>query len=138
LPMEAEWEYACRAGAETSRYYGRSLDLLGRYAWYNATSQDRAWPCGSLLPNDLGLFDMLGNVFEWGQEVPAGYSPDREGKVIDSDTIINEYVDDNRPRLLRSGSFDNRPAIVRSADCYRIAPAYRDDDFGFRLSRTYP
>ena len=59
LPTEAEWEYGCRAGAGTSRYYGSKVDLLGRYAWYNATSPDRARPCGSLQPNDLGLFDML-------------------------------------------------------------------------------
>ena len=68
LPTEAEWEYACRAGAGTSRYYGASQDLLERYAWYNATSQEHAWTCGSLLPNDLGLFDMLGNVLEWCQD----------------------------------------------------------------------
>ena len=65
LPTEAEWEYACRSGTITSRYYGDSTDLLDKYAWYQANSQDHAWPCGSLLPNDLGLFDMLGNVFEW-------------------------------------------------------------------------
>ena len=68
LPTEAEWEYGCRAGAGTSRYYGSNVDLLGRYAWYLATSGDRAWACGSLLPNNLGLFDMLGNVHEWCQE----------------------------------------------------------------------
>ena len=68
LPTEAEWEYACRAGTITSRYYGLSIDLLGKYAWYQANSQDHAWPCGSLLPNDLGLFDMLGNVYEWCQD----------------------------------------------------------------------
>ena len=68
LPTEAEWEYACRAGAITSRYYGLSIDLLEQYARYQANSQDHAWPCGSLLPNDLGLFDMLGNVYEWCQD----------------------------------------------------------------------
>ena len=68
LPTEAEWEYACRAGAVTSRYYGARVDLLGAYAWYHANSQDHAWPCGSLFPNDLGLFDMLGNMYEWCQE----------------------------------------------------------------------
>ena len=62
LPTEAEWEYACRAGAVTSRYYGLSAELLGKYARYLANSEEHAWPCGSLLPNDLGLFDMLGNV----------------------------------------------------------------------------
>ena len=76
LPTEAEWEYACRSGAVTSRYYGGSVELLGQYAWYNQNSKDRAWPCGLVKPNDLGLFDMLGNVYEWCQEqyeaIPAG------------------------------------------------------------------
>ena len=87
LPTEAEWEYACRAGAVTSRYFGVNVDLLGQYAWYLATSQDHAWPCGSLLPNDLGLFDMLGNVYEWCQERPLLYRPDRAGLVVDGINI---------------------------------------------------
>ena len=49
--------------------------MLGQYAWYFATSLVRAWPCGSLLPNDLGLFDMLGNVNEWCQERALAYEP---------------------------------------------------------------
>src|SRR5262249_43576600 len=65
LPTAAEWEYACRSGTTTSRYYGLSTDLLGRYAWYQANSNERAWAGGSLLPNDLGLSDTLGNVYEW-------------------------------------------------------------------------
>ena len=68
LPTEAEWEYACRAGTVTSRYYGHSIDLLDAYARYQANSKEHAWTCGSLLPNDLGLFDMLGNVYEWCQD----------------------------------------------------------------------
>ena len=65
LPTEAEWEYACRAGAVTSRYYGHSIDLLDTYARYPANSKEHAWACGSLFSNDLGLFDMLGNISEW-------------------------------------------------------------------------
>ena len=61
LPTEAEWEYACRAGAGTSRHYGLSDDLLPRYARHLANGGDHSWPVGGLLPNDLGLFDMLGN-----------------------------------------------------------------------------
>ena len=57
----------------TSRYYGLSTDLLGTYAWYQANSQEHAWPGGSLLPNDLGLFDMLGNVYEWCQDKHGPY-----------------------------------------------------------------
>ncbi len=65
LPTEAEWEYACRAGTVTSRYYGHSIGPLALYARYSANSREHAWACGGLLPNDLGLFDMLGNEFEW-------------------------------------------------------------------------
>ena len=60
LPTEAEWEYACRAGTVTSRYYGLTDTLLAKYAWYEANGQNRTWPVGSLKPNDFGLFDMHG------------------------------------------------------------------------------
>jgi formylglycine-generating enzyme required for sulfatase activity len=71
LPTEAEWEYACRAGSVSSRYYGSSVELLPRYAWYAANSQERAWPVGQKRPNDLGLFDMHGNLWTWAQDVYA-------------------------------------------------------------------
>src|SRR5205807_1829546 len=69
LPTEAEWEFACRAGAQTSRYYGETEELLGNYAWYTKNSGDR-WMLGvgSLKPNDLGLFDMLGNAWQWCED----------------------------------------------------------------------
>jgi formylglycine-generating enzyme required for sulfatase activity len=135
LPTEAEWEYACRAGARTSRYYGARTDLLGEYAWYAATSHEHAWPSGGLKPNDLGLFDMLGNVYEWCQERALAYRPDRAGTVQD-DMSINEYVNAD-PRLLRGGAFSGQPADVRSAYRGGYAPAFRNAGSGFRLARTY-
>ncbi len=101
LPTEAEWEYACRAGAGTSRYYGASVDLLGRYAWYYLTSGDHAQPCGSLLPNDLGLFDMLGNVWEWCHDV---YQPYPKKTVVDN-INITFTVNLLSNRIHRGGSF---------------------------------
>ena len=136
LPTEAEWEYACRAGAGTSRPYGASEELLGRYAWYNVTSHDRAWRCGSLQPNDLGLFDMLGNLYEWCQDVYRFYQPDWSGKQnYDIDVFL--VLDNESARILRGGSFNSRPAIVRSANRNTNAPAYSFAHNGFRLARTY-
>jgi formylglycine-generating enzyme required for sulfatase activity len=64
LPTQAEWEFACRAGTVTSRYYGVSDALLPYYARFDANSDNHTWPCGALEPNDFGLFDMFGNVRE--------------------------------------------------------------------------
>jgi eukaryotic-like serine/threonine-protein kinase len=131
LPTEAEWEYACRSGTITSRYYGVSTDLLGKYAWYQANSREHAWPGGSLIPNESGLFDMLGNVFEWVQ--------DRYGRLINTtdDIKTQESIDTINPRLLRGGTFSFHPASVRSAFRIWYAPALRVDYNGFRPSRTY-
>ena len=74
LPTNAEWEYACRSGTITSRYYGVSTELLPLYARYQANSREHAWACGSLLPNDLGLFDMLGNEYEWVNDKLEGFT----------------------------------------------------------------
>ena len=67
LPTEAEWEYACRAGTVTSRYYGETEELLKHYGWYAKNAELRTWPVGSKKPNDWGLFDLHGNIYCWCQ-----------------------------------------------------------------------
>jgi formylglycine-generating enzyme required for sulfatase activity len=135
LPTEAEWEYACRAGAITSRYYGVSVDLLGKYAWYLGNSEGRARPAGLLLPNDLGLFDMLGNVYEWCQ--------DGEGtKLVVNNGVSgdlghpNETVADSLPRMFRGGTYMNFPPEVRAAHRNQEVPTYGGLYNGFRPGRT--
>src|SRR3954452_2229741 len=96
LPTEAEWEYACRAGAVTSRYYGHAIELLSAYVRYQANSSERAWMCGSLLPNDLGLFDMLGNVYEWSYDSMNAPKPRRAGLVVDC-ADMREYIKEKSP-----------------------------------------
>jgi formylglycine-generating enzyme required for sulfatase activity len=136
LPTEAEWEYACRAGAMTRRYYGYADDLLEKYAWYTQNSQERTWPVGSLKPNDLGLFDMHGHLYAWCQERETSYPSGVEGKVPE-DTEDSGVVSDREPRLLRGGSFNTTAPNVRSALRYRYVPGDRGYLLGFRVARTF-
>ncbi len=137
LPTEAEWEYACRAGAVTSRYYGHSPGLLDAYEWYETNSQDHAWACGSLRPNDLGLFDMLGNSIEWFHDNAGASRTGKHGPyhdVITMSKIVNE-----KERLLGNGSYNNPANRIRSAMRWEIPPAISDlRNVGFRPFRTCP
>ncbi len=135
LPTEAEWEFACRAGAETSRYYGEADQLLGQYAWYVNTSDDRTWPVGSLKPNDLGLFDMQGNVQEWCQEQYLDYSRILGSVSEEREDMVT--LKNSARRLLRGGSFGVRSSDVRSACRSFNRPPNRYSNSGFRVARTY-
>ena len=136
LPTEAEWEYACRAGAITSRYYGHSIELLEAYAWFQANSKEHAWRCGSLIPNDLGLFDMLGNDTELCHDVSRAPKPGKKGIYIDL-IGVPESVSERWGRQQRGGSFSSPPSVVRSATRGWDAPSNRGTYVGFRPSRTY-
>jgi formylglycine-generating enzyme required for sulfatase activity len=136
LPTEAEWEYACRAGAVSSHYHGGSVALLERYAWYVQNSHDRTWPCGQLQPNDLGLFDMLGNVIEWCQDPYSAYPAAGSG-VVDDNIEAPLIVTGRYARVLRGGSFTLHAASVRAANRLKYVPSYRYTTVGFRPARTY-
>jgi formylglycine-generating enzyme required for sulfatase activity len=137
LPSEAEWEFACRAGAATARFYGESVKLLPHYAQYLDNSQDRTWPVGSLKPNDYGIFDMLGNAYEWCHERydPNAYRSDGD-TIPDAEDMA--VVRDTERRVLRGGSFLNVAPDSRSANRDHNQPDDRNVVTGFRVSRTYP
>jgi formylglycine-generating enzyme required for sulfatase activity len=135
LPTEAEWEYACRAGAETSRSYGETEELLPQYAWYNKNSGERTRPVGGKKPNDLGLFDMHGNIWTWCQERSENYpAPQGGGAFEDKEGILS--ISSAAGRVLRGGAFNNQPVDVRSAQRVRGVPTLRDFGVGFRPART--
>jgi formylglycine-generating enzyme required for sulfatase activity len=136
LPTEAEWEFACRGGTVTSRYYGLSGRLLPQYAWYLANGEDRTWPAATLKPNDLGLFDMLGNAGEWCFDLARGY-PHQKDKLFE-DTPSTQPVAAADRRVMRGGDFVTRLTLVHSYNRFNHAPDYRGFDAGFRPARTYP
>ena len=136
LPTEAEWEYACRAGAVTSRYYGQSDELLAKYGWYLKNSSERSWPVGSLKPNDFGLFDMHGNVYAWCQDRYASYTVGQGGKAAEDVGEVSPPPD-KVLRVLRGVGFDYRPGDLRSAYRVRLQPGIRSLTDGIRPARTY-
>jgi formylglycine-generating enzyme required for sulfatase activity len=129
LPAEAEWEYACRAGSVTGWSMGEAEDLLGKYAWYQANSATRLRPVGLARPNDLGLFDMHGNDWEWCHNLL---------KVVGGpgDLKNEEVIDDLEARSLRGGAYYSNPLLVRSAVRNGYPPTFRGGDMGFRVART--
>jgi formylglycine-generating enzyme required for sulfatase activity len=137
LPMESEWEYACRAGAVTSWYYGETEELLHNYGWYMKNSGERTRPVGSKKPNDLGLFDMHGNVHTWCQERYLGdYPIARNGEALEDKEAIYSINIQNFP-VLRGGSFNYYASRVRCAYRFWYVPSTRYANIGFRPARTY-
>jgi len=135
LPTEAEWEYSCRAGAATGFSFGEPWVLLANYGWFADNSHSRTWPVGRLKPNDLGLFDLYGNVWEWCQDE---YNDAPEDKNISINTLeLYVRVDEKVPRLLRGGSFVYLYSLGRSVSRSASAPVDHAIGHGFRPARTY-
>jgi formylglycine-generating enzyme required for sulfatase activity len=149
LLTEAEWEHAARSGTTTSRFYGSTDQLLPEYAWFSRNppkrktdpidpnDPQRAWPVGQLKPNDFGIFDIYGNVWEWLHDRRREYK--NRGITEDIEDIIL-VVADSQTRIRRGGSFAYEAAVMRSAhrgwpDGY--FPMERRDNVGFRIGRTY-
>lgn len=133
LPTETEMEFATRAGAETSRYFGENDDLLPKYGWYNRNSKEHPWPVGSLKPNDFGFFDMHGNVWTWCLEAPKKFEP---GQEADDDEVTDLTANREVFRVLRGGSFFFNSSLLRSALRHSGNPINQSSDLGFRVART--
>src|SRR5262249_6221861 len=107
LPTDAEWEYACRAGATTLRFFRDLRDLLDRCAGYQANSGELAWPVGQKRPNDLGLFDLHGPLWQWchpsiGLPTAGGLEDNEDRRdITDADLV-----------MVRGGAFPNQPRAL--------------------------
>ncbi len=128
LPSEAEWEYACRGGAQQEYCGGDNLDSV---AWYGNNSGSSTRPVATKQANAFGLHDMSGNVWEW---VEDSYHDSYSGAPTDGAA----WGGDGAKRVLRGGSWDFRPQVTRAATRDGFEPAFRILNGGFRLARMLP
>lgn len=114
LPTEAEWEYACRAGSESSYAFGDDPAELADYAWFADNSEEKTHPVGAKKPNAWGLYDMHGNVMEWTMDQ---YLPDFYAGA-GNETVANPVANptDLYPRAVRGGAYNSPAADLRSAN----------------------
>ena len=119
LPTEAEWEYAARAGSTSARY--GELDAI---AWYQDNAGLKTHAVGGKLPNQFGLYDMLGDVWQW---VADDYGPYSGGPRTDPFMKL-----DGAKKVERGGSWWDVPVYVRASYRNRREPTFRDEGLGFR------
>ena len=127
LPMEAEWEYACRAGTTTAYSFGDKI--TPKDANYFDSMIGKPIPVGVYKPNAFGLYDMHGNVYEWCEDWKADYP---EGAITNPKGPASGST-----RVLRGGSFSSYESVARSSFRFTFAPSLRDL-VGFRLARNEP
>ena len=126
LPTEAEWEYAARSGGKSEKYAGgNDVDAV---AWYDGNSGRETHPVGQKQPNGLGLYDMSGNVWEWCSD---WYGEKYYGQSFRDNP---DGPSSGSYRVLRGGSWNDKPRDVRVANRLGYNPGYRDYYFGFRLA----
>ena len=140
LLSEAEWEYVARAGTTTPFHFGRTISPAqanydGNYTYGGGRQgqyRERTVPVGSFRPNAFGLYDVHGNVWEWVQDCWNGSyaGAPSDGRVWETG--------DCRRRVLRGGSSDNNARNLRSAYRYRNTADNRNNDNGFRITRSLP
>ncbi len=131
LPTAAEWQLACRAGSRTTWSFGDDLDLVDRYAWSMSNSGIRTRPVCSLRPNDLGLFDCHGNVWEWCHD-----RVDSQGVEIAGTSESGEIATGDSFRPLCGGTFLSDQQNVGSASVIWNPPGKHTGADGFRVART--
>lgn len=128
LPTEAEWEFAARGGVKTKSYKYSGGDIIDSVAWYGGKGGYGTKAVAKKLPNELGLFDMAGNVYEW---VSGGYDP---ASYASSPKEDPKGTSNARFYVLRSGGFDNE--AFKSRITYRniLLPSRSNFNKGFRVA----
>ncbi len=143
FPTEAEWEYAARAGSNQSRFWGNNPNeacMYANVADLKAKEQREKWtvfscndgyavsaPVGSFKPNGYGLYDMLGNVWEWCEDV---YNSEAYNKLPKDNPL---YGGSGEYQVMRGGGWSNGPLGIRSSHRVGLSPDFGHHSLGFRL-----
>jgi formylglycine-generating enzyme required for sulfatase activity len=130
LPTEAEWEYAARGGNKSRGYKYAGSNNIDEVAWYWENSGNKTHPVGTKQANELGLYDMSGNVGEWCSDWYDGY--------YYSDSLQRNPQGplSGSARVIRGGSWYNDARICQVAYRFNNSPDGSNGDLGFRLSRS--
>ena len=128
LPTEAEWEYAARGGTKSKKFEYAGSNDINAVAWTSANSGSNTHPVGQKEANELGLYDMSGNVFEWCND---WYDENYYGKSPENDP---KGPATGSHRVIRGGNWASEPAISRVA--YRITVQIGYSAIGFRLASS--
>ena len=131
LPTEAEWEYACRAGTKTLYHSGDGPEKLASAAWYNDNSAEKPHPVGQKEPNNWGLYDMHGNVWEWCND---WYDENYYQQSTDQNPPGPEH---GKFRVIRGGAWNYFPYPLRSSHRGFIKPVFFYNYIGFRVVSSY-
>ena len=126
LPTEAEWEFAARGGKKSKGYKYAGSNIIDDVAWYDDNSHDETHPVAQLSPNELGIYDMSGNVWEWCQDRFSAYSPEVQTNPIGQD--------DGKYRVFRGGSWYGRAWFCRASKRGRELPVSVGNYLGLRLA----
>ena len=126
LPTEAEWEFAARGGNNSQGYKYAGSNTVDDVAWYSSNSSSKTHPVGTKSPNELGLYDMSGNVWEWCQDWYGSY-----GSTAQTDPT---GPSSGSYRVFRGGSWDNSARDCRVSCRYGYTPSYRYIGYGLRLA----
>ena len=125
LPTEAEWEFAARGGNNSRGYKYAGSNNIGDVAWYDDNSGDKTHVVGTKSPNELGIYDMSGNVWEWCQDWFGSYSSASQTNPTGASSGSH--------RVLRGGSWNYNARNCRSSYRRNNAPGHRYFNFGLRL-----
>ncbi|NUM72663.1 MAG: formylglycine-generating enzyme family protein, partial [Ignavibacteriaceae bacterium] len=128
LPTEAEWEYAAKGGSKSKGYKYSGSNNAEDVAWYDYNSASRTHPVGQKRPNELGIYDMSGNVWEWCWDCDENYNSDAQ--INPAGSLSGRY------RVVRGGSWYSGIRYLRPTFRNYYIPDYMDKILGLRLARS--